>query len=451
MHKIYLYKAGLLLYGIGLITLGIIILFQGRFILSVAAAFGGAVLIAHGIHLFINIFFKGKKQVKPPPSLIAAIFNVLGGIVLLLMPDVSISTLIGLFVSYVFLNAFVKIVDYLLAVKNKTSGRFKELIAAVFFLTFGIITAFIPDMGMRSLLIVAGVYLIIYGAFQIYDFVLQLIPRQTKKAIKRRIRVSMPVFISTFMPLQFMRAIDKFFESDIFDKESIKDGYRENKDDTEPPDLEVLIHVSNHGVGKVGHCDLIYNGEILSYGNYDFDTAGFMRIHGEGVFFTAEKKRYVRFSVTHDKKTIICYGLRLTPEQLTRVTDEIKKLKESVYVWKPPFQLIYENDDGAAMAADTDYCSKLWEGTRACFYKFKEGRFKDYFVLSNNCALLMDSILGKAGTDIVRINGIITPGTYFDYLQGQFSIPGSMVISRTIYNRENTLDFKLSEDVLWEE
>ena len=32
--------------------------------------------------------------------------------------------------------------------------------------------------------------------------------------------------------------------------------------------------------------------------------------------------------------------------------------------------------------------------------------------MTTNCVLLTDSIVGKAGADIVRFNGIITPGAY---------------------------------------
>jgi hypothetical protein len=38
-------------------------------------------------------------------------------------------------------------------------------------------------------------------------------------------------------------------------------------------------------------------------------------------------------------------------------------------------------------------------------------------VLILNCVLLADSVIGRLGTDILGISGIITPGTYYSHLQ----------------------------------
>lgn len=449
MKKIYLYKTGLLLYGLGMVVLGIIFIVQGQFVLRVAELFGGAVLIAHGVHLLINFFFRSKTTRKIT-GVIAGLLNILGGSVILAVPNITNNLLIISFVVYVFLNALVKLIDYAIAKKHDVEGRFADFVSFLFFTVFGIITAFVPDMGMRSLLVVAGIYCILYGAGQLQDFIAQLIPAKTKNNFKRKLRIVTPVFISTFMPVRFLRYLNKFFQSGEERQETA--GLVQSKEGAGPPDIEVLVHVSNDGVGKMGHCDLCFEGEVLSYGNYDFGTASFMRLYGDGVFFTAEKKRYIRFSVTHDKKTILCYGLRLTPEQREMVKNEIARLKANIYIWKPPFQQIKELDDDAVLDPQTDYCSKLWDGTRADFYKFHSGKFKKYFVLSTNCVLLADSILGKAGTDIVKLNGIITPGTYFDYMQREFVLPDGMVISRTIYNRKNTEDFRITKEgtLQWE-
>ena len=52
--------------------------------------------------------------------------------------------------------------------------------------------------------------------------------------------------------------------------------------------------------------------------------------------------------------------------------------------------------------------------------KFSSSEFKTYFVLSTNCVLLADSIVGKAGTDILSPQGFIVPGTYQDYLDLEY-------------------------------
>ena len=114
-----------------------------------------------------------------------------------------------------------------------------------------------------------------------------------------------------------------------------------------------------------------------------------------------------------------------------------------VYKWEPPIveasykkKRIDENEYG-------DYASCLYKSTNAQFYKFNSGRFKKYFVLGVNCCLLADSIIGKSGTDILKMNGIITPGTYYEYLNREFKKKNSMVITKNIYNAESTGTKKL--------
>ena len=38
----------------------------------------------------------------------------------------------------------------------------------------------------------------------------------------------------------------------------------------------------------------------------------------------------------------------------------------------------------------------------------------------------------------MKIDGLIAPGTYFDYMQREYLMKDSFVISRTIYNKDNT-------------
>ena len=80
-----------------------------------------------------------------------------------------------------------------------------------------------------------------------------------------------------------------------------------------------------------------------------------------------------------------------------------------------------------------DYASLLSEVVPTRFYKFKSGKFKTYFVLGTNCVLLADQLIGAAGTDILKVGGIITPGTYYDYLNREFLRNNSLVISRKAY------------------
>ncbi|MEG1222634.1 MAG: MFS transporter, partial [Bacilli bacterium] len=81
----------------------------------------------------------------------------------------------------------------------------------------------------------------------------------------------------------------------------------------------------------------------------------------------------------------------------------------------------------------SNYAYKLYQDVKPTFYKFKKGKFKKYFIFFTNCVLLADQIIGATGTDILKVNGVITPGTYYDYLEKLFNKKDSIVVKRTIY------------------
>jgi hypothetical protein len=96
-----------------------------------------------------------------------------------------------------------------------------------------------------------------------------------------------------------------------------------------------------------------------------------------------------------------------------------------------PLQLkVISSPDSSKTA---NYSSKLKSQAKAKFFKFKKGKFKNYFVLGTNCVLLADQLIGVAGLDIVKINGIITPGSYYDCLNQEFYSRNNLVVSRKIY------------------
>ena len=46
---------------------------------------------------------------------------------------------------------------------------------------------------------------------------------------------------------------------------------------------------------------------------------------------------------------------------------------------------------------------------------------------------MVDTLVGKTGIDLIKINGIITPGAYLDYLDRLYDRGDSIVVSRTLY------------------
>ena len=444
MYKMYLYKASLLAFGAAMLTLGIVIVSQREVLITPLAFFAGWVLIIHGAHNLAGFIAHGGRlgQKRREAKLITAIVNVLLGIAIMILPELSFTLAAYVLAAYLLFNAASKLADFIVAKLDRQHGHWTDLIAFAFYMVF---VGLMFGTGLRNdmFLIISGVYCILFGAEMISDFVTLVIPQRVKNSLKRRVRISPPVYVSTFIPLGTLRYINEYLTVN----DRLPELQAEDRGDGRLPDIEIMVHVSNNGSGKIGHLDLYFDGEIISYGNHDHASHRLFGVFGDGVLFTAEKETYLDFSVSHDRQIVFSYGLRLSPEQLRAVRAEVEKLKSQTVPWKPPYQLAVEKKGSAAKLSDChDYCSELWNGTHADFYKFSGGKFKTYSILSTNCVLLTDEILGKAGTDIVCISGIASPGIYYDYLERLYMTHKTMVISKTIYDRKTMRKLKKGKE-----
>ena len=104
--------------------------------------------------------------------------------------------------------------------------------------------------------------------------------------------------------------------------------------------------------------------------------------------------------------------------------------------WDPPYAVDKKNGKDADHIPYKDYASCLAQAAETKFYKFTRSKWKTYFVLSTNCVLLADNILSSAGTDILKMNGIVTPGVYYDYLENEYEHSDGIVITRDIFRPE---------------
>lgn len=277
---------------------------------------------------------------------------------------------------------------------------------------------------------VIGMFFILYGISFLIDALLDGLPRETKDSFKRRIRISLPVFMVALIPHKILKSINKAFETEDLDE----DDFTVFKENT-PFDLEVLIHVAEKGFAALGHVDIWFEDRVMTYGTYDEATYKLGGLISDGVLIEiSDKEKYIDFSQKNMGKTLFGFGLKLTEEQKERVREKIEEVYENLYEWKPLSKI----DEDMRIIPDNprkDYASIVYNNLRAKFYKFISGPFKTYFGLNTNCVLLADKIVGQAGIDVVKIQGLISPGAYFEYFNREFSRKNSFVISRTIYYR----------------
>ena len=443
--KIKFYPVICLITGLIFIGAGVFLLADGDFIITVISYGGGLLVTLHGITIGVSAISR-KKELAPDAfsSLIAScLFNLCVGGVMLLLPMLQMVPVYIVFTVYIIINALIKLVDYVIDVRDNVQGRLYELMMFLFFAVFGVLMACVPGMGAAALYIVSGIYCIIYGAFLLWDGVLQLLPVRIRSKITRRLTLPMPVLVSSWRPIVKLKSRHR---QTILDpdgvKAELKPYFPEGKETNAPPDMEVMIHVSETGFGIMGHCDLSFEGEVLSYGSYDLASTSLFGCVGDGIFVVAPRESYIRFYVTSTPREIYGYGFRLNEAQKQAVREEIKTLKSMAYPWETPLQQVLHSDPDAKGEVVMDWGSKMWNCTGADFFKFKSGKMKTYFVLTSNCVKMTDMIVRKACTDIIPPRNVFTPGSYYDYLEHLLAMNDSPVICRTVYDRVSTTGWK---------
>lgn len=434
-----------LIFGLAIIAAGIFTLTAGRVVLAVTCYIGGAVAIMQGLVRGVSVFARKKTLSRDAvSSLIASSsLNVLMGVGILLIPLLKMAPVYIVFTAYILTNALIKLVDYDIDRRDGVPGRIKELILFVFFLVFGVLMVFVPGMGETGFLVVAGIYCILYGVFLLSDFAFQCLPQSVRRRFAHKMSLPMPLLLSSLRPFVRLKARQR---EDILSPEKtraeLKPYFPQGKETDVPPDMEVMIHVSETGFGIMGHCDLCFEGEVLSYGSYDLTSTTLFGGVGDGIFVVGKREPYIRFYVTATPREIYGYGFRLNEEQKQAVREEIALLKSMAYPWETPLQQVLRHEPDAPGESVQDWGSKMWNCTGSDFFKFRSGKMKTYFVLTSNCVMMTDRIVRRACTDITAPRNVFTPGGYYDYLEHLLAMSNSPVFCRMEYNRVSTAGWK---------
>ncbi len=430
-----------LIIGIGLLLIGILMIVGKDWLyINFINIFLIAILFL-SIKQFVNYFIGKKKDKKM--NFTKCFLNLLFCLTISFFKNIPLSILPIIFGIYLLLNSIIKFISGYILVKNNANGKLTEFFTGFVYLIISIPIIFSPLQNLNKVLIVIGIYIILLGINYIIDFISFIIPKRVKNKLKRRLRITLPSIIEAVIPYVVLNEINYQLNKETYDKSF---AFEEKSEDV-IPDLEVFVHTSNRGFNRMGHVDLYYNGKVISYGNYDDSSMRFFNMIGDGVIFTTNKEKYIPFCIEHSKKTLFVFGLKLTEKQKSNIDKAINKMFDNLYEWKSPYEMALTERKKVSKNKFTDYASKLNQATGAKFYKFKNGKYKNYFVVGTNCCRLADNIIGKSGSDLLKMNGVITPGAYYEYLNREFQKKNSMVISRKIYNQENVDKKKIQEIV----
>lgn len=426
MYQRYVKGASFLLVGIFSFIIGFIMIIKTMLLYDFFIQMVATLLFIEGLALLLKNLFTQNKKV----GISKAFFHIFISFLLLIFPHVTTPVLPFLFGIYLILNSIIYGVDYFISRKNKLAGRIHLILKSIFFLFFSIPFLFSPRSNIKHVLILFGIYFIFFGISSIIDCIEEW-NFKYKNLLKRKIRVPLPIFLTTFIPYSILREMNEYLQEPPL-KPLLQ---KQNSSDY---DLEVFVHVSRHDfTGPVGHVDLWFDDMIISYGGYDMKSRKCKDTIGDGVLFTCDnKEKYIDFCQKYNKKVLFGFGIRLTEQEKKSIKNQLECLKKDMYEWIPYYKRALINHEDVSEEDYNDYVSTLYKMTNATFYKFYGGKFKTFFVFRTSCVALADYILGAAGIDIIKANGFISPGSYYDYLYREFSRKNSMVVSYHVYTKE---------------
>lgn len=379
------------------------------------------ILMSNSLIKLIRLILR--KQDNKNNTFLLCIFNLLVSLIFLILPEFIYGLAPFIFSIYLIMIALTQYIMCYLEIKNKENLGIKQFLLGSIYLSVSIPIIIYPIGNIKNFLTCLSIYILFLGISFIWDAIIQVIPHRTKDNLKRKIRITLPKIVEAIIPYSVMIEINRNLE--VEGKNTYTYYNKSNKD----VNLNVLIHTSNRGFNRMGHIDIYFNNKVISYGCYDEGSRLIKELFGDGVLFTLNsKEKYINFCIDNSKKTIFDFGIHLNKKEYNEVEKRIEELLKNTVIWNHTKDKKYKNG--------TSYAGRLYKKTKATFYKFKSGKYKTYFVLGTNCCFLADDILGKSGMDILSINGIITPGTYYDYLNRALKKKTSNVIYKEIYNKD---------------
>ena len=416
----------LLVQGFLFVLLGLILMVTGTWLpVTVIRLVLFLAWIATVLDLVLRIFKKSQSTDTLGVALVKLLVlgYLLGSNLATDVPIYILALVIGV---YQIFHASINLVTYVLYRKNKIRPRFRLLLDGLVLVFLGG-TSLLSSTGNSVFqLFVLGAYFFLYGLSNIRDgFLFE--EEIGKNHLKRRIRISLPIVLAALIPARTLAKVNKFMQENADEREDIHLGMVKSGKTAE---LEIFVHTAETSLfSAIGHVDICYQGRVISYGNYDPSSETLFGMVGDGVLYFCDRDKYIDLCKRESQKTLFGYGIDLTPEMEKAVQKKLAELKQLTIPWEPSADKIMTGDG----KEDYTYAYKIRHETDGELYKFIKSKFKSYFVLSTNCVLLADTIVGQAGTDILSPKGFIAPGTYQAYLNREFEKPNSIVVSKHVY------------------
>ncbi|NLB21313.1 MAG: hypothetical protein GX829_10980, partial [Clostridium sp.] len=211
--------SGILYFGLGLIFL----LRKETLIFAVENLLNLLVilLVLAGVFQVIGFTPIRKKENTLAARFLQFLLNMIMALIIYLKPEVVLSVIPLFFGAYAIFTGLIKLLSYVQYRKNSIRGKFHMVISASVIIVFGLgtmlhlIASFVP---LSNLI---GIFFILYGLSFLIDALQEGVSGEKKDSFKRRIRISLPMFMVALVPHQILTKINKALETDTLDKEDL--------------------------------------------------------------------------------------------------------------------------------------------------------------------------------------------------------------------------------------
>lgn len=369
----------------------------------------------------IIIWISYKKQGHIFERILASskiLFIIMIGVILTSYPTTITSIIVYFIGSYQIIIGLIGLFSYSVISKDRVKVDRSLLWIPLIHVVFGI-SSFYSSSRISQTLLILGVYLVFVGLTLLTDGSRMVLARRTTlNRLSSRIRIPLPVFLEAIIPNRSIIRFNRELQQAELLGEGILSDYPLKYSDESL--VHLLIQVGASGFDKIGHVDVSYKGKVYSYGNHDVDSHKLFGAIGDGVLIEADEMKYLAYLKSRHV-TVFRYGIVLSQAEQNNFQVELGRLLQQSTEW-----VITSEEQRKS------FMGRVIQAAEGKGYKFKEGRYKTYFVLGTNCVLLVDNLLGANGINIINLSGILSPGSYYDYFDKLFQLKGSKVISKTI-------------------
>lgn len=421
LHTILIWA--LLLISLVIFAIGLVLVFKDNITDDVKAL---AVVTAVSLAGIGYIFFVATHTTKTPlKTLWLGIFFIVGAALVYFLPNmlaVSFRYVVGIIGVAIALLMFVNVW------REHMDGVpwFGSLFWGLVYGAISIAILFTPD-GTRVLSVMTGLYLIMIAGSTFFEALTALFHH--KPNLKRNFVITLPMVISACFPMALFREVNEMVK-----EEPDELLYLQEPDSGKEPDLIVYIHSRAGLIPGMGHADLCWKDKVYAYGDYDEATWKMGGFVADGTMALYPPEKHIIMALKDEKKILMAYGLQLTPELKEKVQEKLDEIMSKAYRWEPNAELAAEGKISGNPDSFKDVGSDMYRQADAVFYKFKEGSpYKTYYAISENCSEVVNDVVGNTGLRLLKLNGVVTPGSYLEYLDELYLMEDTIVTDRRLY------------------